>query len=454
MVNANSSRRLLWLIIAVALLLRVGAALWFGDDVTNFIGGTTDQRSYDMLAQRVVKGHGFSFADFHWPYTPPQTPTAHWSFLYTSFLAFIYGIFNHHPVIARLAQAVILGVAMPLLTFRLGRFLISERIGLIAAAISAVYFYFVLFAASLMTEGFFFVTILWSFDAVFRVAERWRTGEKVPLRLALELGLAIGLSILLRQVIMFAHLFTALWLLWLAVRYRQTGSLVKTGVLATVVIGLLIAPWVVRNYRVFGRVSMPNTNSGFAFFWGNHPVYGGDFETVLDPARDITYQSLIPDDVRHLNESEMDAELTRRGLAFIRDNPAEFMRLSLSRVPVQFQFWPSARSSPLANAARFVSSGLLLPLAFAGIIIALRQTDWGGLLRERSAANLRQWSLLLLILYVAVYNGIHIVTWAKIRYRFPTDTVLVLFAALALVTLWQRSAEWRKSPRRLQDANA
>jgi hypothetical protein len=33
---------------------------------------------------------------------------------------------------------------------------------------------------------------------------------------------------------------------------------------------------------------------------------------------------------------------------------------------------------------------------------------------------------------MAVYTLIHLLTWALIRYRLPVDSVLVLFAAIAL----------------------
>jgi hypothetical protein len=42
----------------------------------------------------------------------------------------------------------------------------------------------------------------------------------------------------------------------------------------------------------------------------------------------------------------------------------------------------------------------------------------------------------LIVLFIVVYAGIHLLSWALIRYRLPIDAVLVLFAALAFVELW------------------
>jgi hypothetical protein len=43
----------------------------------------------------------------------------------------------------------------------------------------------------------------------------------------------------------------------------------------------------------------------------------------------------------------------------------------------------------------------------------------------------------LLILFVAVYTVIHLLSWALIRYRLPVDAVMVVFAGLGVVDLWK-----------------
>lgn len=80
--SAQPARYWLVVIIIVAILLRVAAAFYFGDQVAA-LPGTFNQVSYDMLAQRVLEGHGFTVADSWWPATPAGEPTAHWSYLYT-----------------------------------------------------------------------------------------------------------------------------------------------------------------------------------------------------------------------------------------------------------------------------------------------------------------------------------------------------------------------------------
>jgi 4-amino-4-deoxy-L-arabinose transferase-like glycosyltransferase len=441
------------LILILSVLLRVAVAIYLGNDTSNWIGGTADQVSYDMLAQRVVDGHGFSFAEEWWPATAAGAPTAHWSYLYTGFLAAVYATVGHQPLVARLIQAVLTGLLLPWLTYRIGKRTFGPAVGMAAAALMAGYFYFVVFSASLMTEAFYTAAILWFVDSAQRLGEKLT--ESVPSGRTthwLELGLAVGAMLLLRQVGLFIVVFVVVWLLWVGWRHRAGRRVLAALATAGVLTLLLLLPWTVRNYRAFGTLSLwPNTNSGFALFWSNHPIYGTQFETVLSKEHGVSYPDLIPQDLRHLNEAQLDQALRSQGLQFILDDPGRYVLLSLSRIPVQFQFWPTADSSNFANLARLLSFGIALPLFVLGAVLFLwqrtphtlerrfwqRDVPWTATDRQVSGS----WLMLGIIV---TYNAMHVLTWAKVRYRLPTDALMLLFAALALVWVWER---WRNRSR-------
>ncbi len=113
-----------------------------------------------------------SFAQPWYPFTPADTPTAHWSFLYTAFVAAVYSLTGAHPLAVRLVQAVVLGVLMPWLTWHLARRAgFEEPVALVAALLAAVYPYFVLYGAMVQTEGFFLVALLWSLERALALKE-------------------------------------------------------------------------------------------------------------------------------------------------------------------------------------------------------------------------------------------------------------------------------------------
>ena len=76
----------------------------------------------------------------------------------------VYTIFGYHPLAARLIQAVLAGFLMPWLAYRLGRHHFSPKVGLVAAGLVALYAYFIYYAATLMTETFYIIAILWTLD--------------------------------------------------------------------------------------------------------------------------------------------------------------------------------------------------------------------------------------------------------------------------------------------------
>ena len=422
-----SERQWLIMIMAIAVFLRVAMAFYLGDRVV-VLPGTFDQVSYDMLAQRVLGGHGFTVAEAWWPATPAGEPTAHWSYLYTLYLAAIYGLTGYHPLVARLIQAILAGLLMPWLVYRLGRRHFNSKVGLVAAGLMAIYLYFVYYAAALVTETFYITGVLWTLDLAGRLGRASNQEQLQNYKFEwLLLGLALGITILLRQLFLLFIPILFVWLLWRSYCYRRLSLryMMATMVGAALIVLTLIAPWTIRNYRVFNTFVLLNTNAGFAFFWGNHPIHGYNFISIL-PADGPSYQDLIPAELLQLNEADLDRALLKRGLGFIQEDPGRYIILSLSRIKDYFQFWPSADSGLISNISRVFSFGVLLPFMAYGFICHLR----------RSFSS----EILILYLFMVVYTAIHLLSWTLIRYRLPVDAVLLLFAGAALVQLQEMLA--------------
>lgn len=411
-------------IVLLAVIIRVAASLAL-DDTLRGLPGTADQLSYHLLAQRLLGGEGFSFDRTWWPLTGAGEPTAHWSFAYTYFLAGIYGLLGPNPVAARIIQGTVVGIAWPILAFLVGRRLFGPRVGLVAAGLSAIYAYFVYYSATIMTEPFYITAILAILYTAVLLVDRMKesscSSSAVYLH-AIALGLILGGALLLRQVLVLFVPLLLLWIWWASGR-RFVFAAVIPGAVAL----LMLLPFTVYNYERFDRFVLLNTNAGYAFFWANHPVHGASFEPIL-PAELATYQDLIPEEIRHLDEAALDQELLRRGLQFVADDPLRYLKLSISRVPAYFMFWPTMSSSLLSNIGRTLSFGIFLPFMVFGLSRAWIE---GG----KAALS---GPLGLLTLFIGTYAAIHLLSWALIRYRLPIDAVLIVFAAFALVELAQR----------------
>jgi hypothetical protein len=213
---------------------------------------------------------------------------------------------------------------------------------------------------------------------------------------------------------------------------RRTGPGL---LLAAAVVAALVAPWTLRNYQAFGRPVLLNTNAGYAFFWGNHPVHGDRFVAILPSGQ---YQRLIPAELRALDEAALDQALLREGVRFVAADPQRYLRLSLNRLEDYFQFWPSTGSGALSNVVRVASFGACLPLIVGGLWLAARR-------RGRVIATGQGPAVGLLVLFAAVYSLIHLLSWTLVRYRLPVDAVLLPFAALALVQVAEAAGRLRRA---------
>ena len=83
--DKTKHKQALILILVAAILIRIPIALLMGDQIT-VLPGIQDQVSYDALARSLLDGRGYSFTKSWYPFTPANTPTAHWSFIYPLYL--------------------------------------------------------------------------------------------------------------------------------------------------------------------------------------------------------------------------------------------------------------------------------------------------------------------------------------------------------------------------------
>jgi 4-amino-4-deoxy-L-arabinose transferase-like glycosyltransferase len=446
-------------ILLLSVLLRVGVALYLGDTTPP----GKDETSYSTLAMRVATGYGFSFPVAWYPFTPADTPTAHWSFLYTAFAAAVYAVVGWHPLAVRLLSALLSGILLPLVVYALARRALPPRpplsltvhrspilrtgepgspltidhfLSLLAALLSAVYAYFVLFGATVQTEALFIVSLVWSVERALAVEQSLRRQESVRPGLVITLGISLGLAALFRQSILPWVPVMSLYLLWVGYRQRRLGRAFLALAGAGVVVALFILPFTVRNYLVYDDFLLLNSNAGYAMYSAQHPLHGTSFQAYL--------AAPLPDDLnpQPQNEAQWDRALMARGLQFIVDDPGRYLLLSLSRVADYFEAWPTSDSSLLFNVGRLLSFTLFLPFMLYGLYLSLRPSQ---LTIDNSSLTIDRSSFALLYLFIAFYSLLHIQTWAMTRYRLPVDAVLLVFAALGIGDLMDRLAARRRA---------
>ncbi len=417
----QQSHRYLLLILGVALLLRLGAALYLGNTISG-LSGAHDEITYSMLGHRFATGHGMTFPEPWYPWIAADAPQSYFSYTFSLFLAGIYALFGFQPLFARLVMAL-LSTAIVGMIYVLGRRLFNEQIALLAAALAAIYAYLIFYGVALVTETPFTLLLL----VALYVAIRIRAGEITGVWSWLLLGLLLAVAVLSRIALIF---FVPILLFWLYLAVRKKCHLAML-LVPLGMIALAMLPLISRNYQLWGHFALSEAQFGHVFWNGNHPNHLGNFH----PFRVFP----IPEEVLALNNDVLITNaLLRLAIQNILANPWNFVLLTLTRLREFFIFWPTDDSSFQANLLRVLSFGLIVPFTLYGLV-----------------ANLRRFGELAPIyLFGVVHTGIYAVTWTMVRYRVPLDPFFLLFAAYTLHQIyWAIRQRWsRTGPARPQVA--
>ena len=287
------------------------------------------------------------------------------------------------------------------------------------------------------------------------------SGDKGALMIALAAGLVLGISTLARALL---PPLALLALPWFALRLGWRGALLR--MLPVAIASLLVVlPWLLRGAAIYGGFVPIALNSGENIYQGNHP----HTTAILRAGYDVQWlpapQAAPPQD----QPLARNAFLSQAGWQTLRDNPAQIPQLLLTKLLVHW----NPQVTPLnnlrqgerltideqgrvlivadgeshvgvtrANAAYqddslFAVLGRRLHLLYFGALWLL--AIMGAWLRRRD------WRSLSLLVAVQLSQTLmYLLFHPSTRYRSPTDPLLFVFSALAILHF---AARWRENRR-------
>jgi len=205
------------------------------------------------------------------------------------------------------------------------------------------------------------------------------------------------------------------FLVWLAGRRRPSrASTPGLVTLALVAFILLLAPWTIRNYRVFGRFVPLRSAFGLVLWLGNNPRA---MEFTSFPNHPFTNPSEAAD-FKRLGEMAYMDQKKREAVAFIKSHPDQSLKFFARRV-VSNWFSVSDRpneswaTDPVSLKAYAVFNAALVVLAWLGMLFALRS-------QNPDAPPY----LIVLLAYPLLYY----LTGTLFRYRFPMEPLLTVLS--------------------------
>jgi 4-amino-4-deoxy-L-arabinose transferase-like glycosyltransferase len=404
-----------WLIAAAILLAALAVRVAFVL-ATRDISLANDPADYHRLAVNVANGHGFGGTVL----AAGGGPTAFRSPLYPFALGLLYDVVGVSVTGARLVQAA-LGTVTVALIGLFAAHLFGRKVGLVAAAIAAVYPPLVLDGGSLMTESIALPALL----GMLLLALEYR--RRHDIRWAVAAGVVAGVGVLTREnfLVLLAPLALVTWT-------PPRVSLRSLAAPAALVVAALaiVAPWTVRN-AVRMDAFIPVSDTG-GYVWGG--VYNSKSDhnprfpaAFIAPSEVPAYRDLFAD--RSLDEKELADALQHRAREYATDHPTYVAKVV---------FWNSLRLFDLTgfDFGRVVGGSL----GYSARVSDLALVGWYlvapfGLVGAWLARRRLPWELWLVPVTIWATTVLALGTF---RYRAPIEPFVLAFAAVTACAIHDR----------------
>jgi 4-amino-4-deoxy-L-arabinose transferase-like glycosyltransferase len=372
------------------------------------IGHTYKFKAYDndfsfgwemgRIGRALAMGRGFSD-----PFDGRTGPTAWEPPLYPYLVEGVFriaGVYTHRSALVLLAVNSVFSALTSIPIFLIARRCFSEKVALWAAWSWAILPWVMYWSTRWVWET--------SLTALLLAVIFWlslKLEELEDLKAWLVFGVIWGVAALTNTSLITFFPASGLWACY---RRRQNRRpFLRGAALASVFFAATIAPWLMRNYRTFGKFIFIRSNLGAELRLGNGPGADGTWMSWVHPSQNVVEFGRY----QQMGEIAYVAERRREAMAFIHADYRRFAAISVKRF---LYYWTGLpRSSAIPALAPFKNSIFLASsvLAIWGLGRALRMHIRGA------------WLFLWLILS---YPTIYYFVFPHPRYRHPIEPELAI----------------------------
>ena len=376
------------------------------------------------VGRSIALGHGFSS-----PYEGNTGPTAWEPPLYPYLIGGvfkIFGIYTHASAWVLLSINSLFATLTCIPIFLIAHRTFGERIALWSAGTWALCPYVWYWSVHWIWDTTFTPLVLACLFLLALELQEDELQEWPGWRGWILFGALYGVGALANPTMLAFLPFCGLWI-WRQ-RYRRGLSSLGGIALSSVVFFLVLTPWVVRNYEVFGRFVFLRDDFGLQIRLGNGPSADGMLMAYLQP----NLNRLELEKFQRMGELDYADSCKRLTFDWIRAHPARFAVISLKRF---FYYWngvprPTSSLAPLDfRTSAFLATSVL---ALWGLGRALRQKRPGA------------WLFAGLVL---TYPTVYYFVFPHARYRHPIEPeLLILIVFLVFEAHWPSASRWKSGP--------
>ena len=350
-----------------------------------------DTATYERVGQEVFSGNIIQ--------TPIHMPGyGIWMFILNYITQNNYGVIFGDIIISCLTVYVIYLLSIELFK--------SEIIAKIGAIIFAIYPFSIFYSFNAVSETLFIFFLYTSILMFYR-------------RKFLYAYFLIILSIYVKPTSDIFAPFLILIFCFLIYRYSAVKTLRQLFIFYFLY-SLLLSPWWVHNWNKYDNFVRLNLSMGYHLYSGNNPLNksGGGIGGV-----DVNH-GWTRDDMRE-RPLEFDKKFKKDAFNFIKENPKKFIKLSIIKFKRFWQIYPYAEEYKgiFYKILSIFSYGLVLIFSILFLTSSLKK-----FLIKISP----------LITIILLTTAIHCLTIASIRYRFPIEPILIVFASYYLYNQFKK----------------
>ena len=353
--------------------------------------GFYEYNEFARIAWAMVSGYGYSSPWAHTPLAPTAVEPPVYSFLIAGIFR-LAGAYSYASLWLAVGLNAVLSAVTGMLILKVGKRDFGAPTGVLAAWVWSCWLYEAVVSVRLWESSLSALLLITALLELPRLAEssRWPRW--------LLFGALAGIAALTNTTLLSLFPFFWLWL-WIVCR-RRARSCSKLVLCSIGVCVLVILPWTIRNLETFQRLIPIRDNFGLELWIGNHE---GAMQAHQFP-RD--FPLIDPSEYNRLGEIRFMEAKRQIAVQFIRENPTEFLQLSARHA---FRYWTAPQEF------------IWLPLSFMAWLGAAAALWRKGLAAAPYA--------IVLIVFPLVYYITH--TFSS--YRHPTEPVMFLLAAYAMV---------------------
>ncbi|WP_417542122.1 ArnT family glycosyltransferase [Methylophaga thalassica] len=402
------TKRLVYILILAA-ILRILWMLWIP------VVPVSDSVMYHEFAKSISEGKGYAY--------PAGNLTAYWPVGTPAIYGSLYALFGQHYEVIAIFN-VFVGILTTLFIILLAQQWFSARTAAIAGLIYALWPSQIQYTTILASELLFNLFMIIGLFC-------WYRFQNKPVLSVLTATLFFVCAAYVRPIaLLLPFILLALHFL----NHADWKRLFTSSMLVAITMAVLISPWAVRNYHLFGKPVLISTNGGPVLWMGNNPASSGEYM----PLPDIHFDS----------EVERANYFKEKALEHIKQEPMLFLKRAGKRFVDYFRSENIGVNWNIEGIKQKGAESLVLPMKLLSTIywlslVGLSVYAIGNLIKKNGfwQASISTPIFALLAYFVVL----HVIIASGDRYHFPIIPLIALLSATSIKATYEKLKERKQT---------